>query len=194
MLMESVICLPVLLLFSLGVAQFAHLWYCRTIVNYAAFCAARAAVTAPAGGEQAQARRAAEIVCAPIVFTNPQNGIDFGLPGITPASRGADSGTPIPGSGSINGGDRTILNVAVAVTARHNVRATVTFGVPLLFPLAGPVIGKTMELFNGYSYAPSAGDGPGGIYQLVSRRDFPRIIMTEQVYMAKPFLSTWTTP
>ena len=45
-LMEAIICLPVLLLLSLGVAQFAHIWYCRTIVHYAAYCGARAVLTA----------------------------------------------------------------------------------------------------------------------------------------------------
>ena len=195
-LMEAIICLPVLLLLSLGVAQFAHIWYCRTIVHYAAFSAARAAVTAPndAVQQQAQARRAAEIVCAPIVFTNPLNGTDFALPGITPSAPDSAFQDPIPGSGSINNGNTTILRVSVTETSLHNVRANVEFGVPLLFPLAGPVIGKTMALFNGGSYSPSAGDGSGGIYQLVAAGDYPRIILKEQVYMAKPFLSTWTTP
>ena len=193
-LMEAIICLPVLLLLSLGVAQFAHIWYCRTIVHYAAYCAARAAVTAPADREYEQARRAAEIVCAPIVYTNPLNGTDFVLPGITPSAPESDPEDPIPGSGSINDDNRTILRVSVGNTALHNVRAEVNFGVPLIFPLAGPVIGRTMALFNGGSYSPGAGEGPGGIYQLVAPGDFPRIILTERVYMAKPFLSTWTTP
>ena len=193
-LMEAIICLPVLLLLSLGVAQFAHIWYCRTIVHYAAFSAARTAVTAPSGRETEQARRAAEIVCAPIVFSNPLNGTDFALPGITPSAPDSTFQDPIPGSGSIANNDQRILRVSVTETSLHNVRANVEFGVPLLFPLAGPVIGKTMKLFNGGSYSPSAGDGPGGIYQLVAAGDYPRIILKEQVYMAKPFLSTWTTP
>ena len=129
-LMESVICLPVLLLLSLAAAQFAHLWYCRTIVHYAAFSAARAAVTAPRGQENAQARRAAEIVCAPIAFTDPVGGDDFGLPGITPPQK--DFQEPIPGSGAVSGGDTTILRVAVTTTSLHNVKAEVQFGVPLL--------------------------------------------------------------
>ena len=192
-LMEAIFCLPVLLLLSLGVAQFAHIWYCRTIVHYAAFSAARAAVTAPSGCETEQARRAAEIVCAPIVFSNPLNGTDFALPGITPSATGSFQG-PIPGSGSIADNDQTILRVGVTDTPRHNVKAEVQFGVPLIFPLAGPIIGKTMALFSGGSYSPSAGEGPGGIYQLVNGDHYPRIILKEQVYMAKPFLSTWTTP
>ena len=187
-LMESVICLPVLLLLSLAAAQFAHLWYCRTIVHYAAFSAARAAVTAPRNQENAQARRAAEIVCAPIAFTNPLGGVDFGLPGITPPRK--DFQDPIPGSGAVNGGDTTILRVAVATTSLHNVKAEVQFGVPLLFPLAGPVIGRAIAHFCGGSYSPGAGRG---IYQLVSPNDFPRIILKEQVFAAKPFLCTWTS-
>ena len=182
--MEAVICLPVLLLFSLGVAQFAHLWYCRTIVHYAAYCAARAAVTAPAGGAYAQARAAAETVCAPIVFSNPLGGNDIALPGL---------GTVLS-SGSIAGGDTTILRVNVAERANHYVSAQVDFGAALIFPLAGPVIGRTMALFAGGQYQPGAGLGPGGIYQHLREEDYPRIILTEKVYMPKPFTSSWGTP
>lgn len=183
--MEAVICLPVLLLFSLGVAQFAHLWYCRTIVHYAAYCAARAAVTAPAGGAYAQARAAAETVCAPIVFSNPLGGADIALPGL---------GT-VRASGSIAGGNTTILRVNVAdARANHYVSAQVDFGAALIFPLAGPVIGRTMALFAGGQYQPGAGSGPGGIYQNVGGDISPRIILTEKVYMPKPFTSSWGTP
>ena len=184
-LMESMICLPVLLLLSMAVAQFAHVWYCRAIVHYAAFSAARAAVTAPAGRENEQARRAAEIVCAPIVFTDPLQGTPFALPGISAS---------LPGSGSISGGNTTILRVRVSGTALHYVLAQVEFGVPLLFPLAGPVIGRAMTLFNGFAYSPSRGSGAGGIYQQVNAGDYPRIILSEQAFAPKPFLSTWSTP
>ena len=184
-LMESLICLPVLLLLSMAVAQFAHVWYCRTIVHYAAFSAARAAVTAPAGRENEQSRRAAEIVCAPIVFTDPLQGDPFTLPGISAS---------LPGSGSISNGNTTILRVSVSKVDLHYVLAKVEFGVPLLFPIAGPVIGRAMSLFDNYSYAPAAGSGPGGIYQQVNPGDYPRIILKEQAFAPKPFLSTWSTP
>lgn len=183
-LMESVICLPLLLLLSLGVAQYAHVWYCRTIVHYAAFCAARAAVTAPAGDAGTQARQAAETVCAPIAFSGSAGGRDMELPGI-----GA-----VPGSGALKVESQNILDVKVSEESRHYVMAEVEFGVPLLFPVAGPVIGQSMELFSGNSYSPGAGKGPGGAIRIAANNDFPRIVFTEKVFMPKPFLSTWQKP
>ena len=100
--MEAIICLPVLLLLSLGVAQFAHIWYCRSIVHYAAYCGARAVLTAPNGpaNELIAARSAVEIVCAPIAFMNPTGSNDFSLPGINPPA-GNSSSSAIGGSGAV---------------------------------------------------------------------------------------------
>ena len=81
-LMEAIICLPVLLLLSLGVAQFAHIWYCRTIVHYAAYSAARATLTAPGNNDGSQnysaewnqASQSAYKICQLVNFSTLQDG------------------------------------------------------------------------------------------------------------------------
>ena len=206
--MEAVICLPVLLLVSLGVAQFAHIWLCRTMVQYAAYCGARATLTAPAGAvnERRWARNAAEVVCSAITFINsaPDTNADFALPGIDPFHQGI--GAAINGSGSVR--DRNVLAVRLigidpnpvpgdppdpTVDKWHR-GVEVTMGVPLLFPLAGPVIGKTMRLFAGGSFAPgSPPQGPDGVTTtLIGNELFPRIRLRERAYIVKPFVTTWT--
>lgn len=170
--MEAIICLPVLLLLSLGVAQFAHIWYCRTIVHYAAYCGARAVLTAPNGpaNELIAARSAVEIVCAPIAFMNPTSGTDFSLPGIAPAS-GTAVNSVIEGSGAVRVNnadpDRNILNVRVIspgnLTDDYLASSSYTpsrrlpnwhYGVevemkvPLLFPFAGQIIGQLASLWD----------------------------------------------
>ena len=172
--METIICLPVLLLLSLGVAQFAHIWYCRTIVHYAAYCGARAVLTAPKGADKelTAARSAAEIVCAPIAFMNPTGEKDFSLPGITPVRPG--SGNTIQGSGAVRNNrtppDNNVMNVRVlspdnvndfsddylrsaSYTPRNRIPAwhrgvEVEMKVPLLFPFAGPIIGQLATLWD----------------------------------------------
>ena len=203
-LMEAVICLPVLLLVSLGVAQFAHIWLCRTMVQYAAYCGARATLTAPYGddNELRWARNAAEVACAPIAFINEASDAypDFALPGIVPFNREIDS--EISGSGSVR--NAAILEVTLAPRDENGEKipldpqwhrgVEVTMAVPLLFPLAGPVIGKTMQLFAGGSFAPGAHpQGPDGVTTtLIGNELFPRIRLRERAYIVKPFVTTWT--
>ena len=211
--MEAIICLPVLLLLSLGVAQFAHIWYCRTIVHYAAYCGARAVLTAPNGAnnELTAARSAAEIVCAPIAFMNPTSEGDFSLPGITPAA-GTTVNSVIEGSGAVkkNQSDRSsnILNVRLIqpgdviddyLPSPQGVKlpewqrgVEVEMKVPLLIPFAGPVIGKLMSLWNNGNFDISADTPDGTIIQKFANDWTSRICLRERMYIVKPFISTWS--
>ena len=183
--MEAVICLPVLLLVSLGVAQFAHIWLCRTMVQYAAYCGARATLTAAPGTEQSEANFAAQRVCAPLAFFNPYSGTDFILPGL-------NGSQPIAASGAVL--NNNILSTGVTVDDNQfHTATTVTMKVPLLFPLAGPVIGGTMRLFSGGSFAPGAGTPDGITTTQIANDLFPRMILTETVHMAKPYRCTWSS-
>ena len=170
--MEAIICLPVLLLLSLGVVQFAHIWYCRTIVHYAAYCGARAVLTAPSGLEGRAARSAVETVCAPIAFMNPTSGTDFSLPGVTPPPVNNSARSVIGGSGAVrynntSSPDNNILNVTLIspdnFTDDYLASDSYTPGrrlpdwhygvqvemkVPLLIPFAGQVIGQLATLWD----------------------------------------------
>ena len=183
--MEAILCLPVLLLVTLGVAQFAHVWLCRTMVHYAAYCGARATLTAAPGQEKAQAEAAVRMVCAPLVYADPSNGADFSLPGI-------DGGREISESGGVCSNE--ILTTAVTIENNgFHTRTEVAMYVPLMVPLAGPVIGKAMKLFDGGGFAPQ-GDSPDGIVTKQIRGDlFPRIRLNGTVWMAKPYLCTWSS-
>lgn len=179
--MESIICLPVLLLLSLGVAQFAHIWYCRAIVRYASFSAARAVLTAPAGeeNERAAARSAAETVCAPIAFGDPAAGEDFPLPGITPPLTGSDA---IPGSGAVREGN--VLQIELASPDPWHRCVDVKMKVPLLIPFAGGVMGRLINQWDDGEY-----DGTNS-----NSGKIARITLREQSFILKPFASSWNTP
>ena len=201
-LMEAIICLPVLLLLSLGVAQFAHIWYCRTIVHYAAYCGARATLTAPNGeaNELTAARSAVETVCAPIAFMNPTDEDDFSLPGITPASSSTVN-SAIGGSGAVrfkhsnNSNDsNNVLQVSVSKPSDWHRQVDVTMKVPLLIPFAGPVIGRLMKLWNGNAEFDIRADTPDGtIIQKFANDWTSRICLHERAYIVKPFVSTWSS-
>ena len=183
-LMEAILCLPVLLLLSLGVAQFAHIWLCRTMVHYAAFSAARAALVASNGTETEQAFHAAKAVCAPIAYFDPAGNGDLTLPGIGEVS----------GSGAVGKTDNGILEVTAQVNNSFHVHVDVKMKVPLLVPVAGPVIGQVMSLWGEKSgaYKPESGKPKsGGPAVMLSNDLFPRLVLHEQVYMARPFLITW---
>ena len=178
-LMEAIICLPVLLLLSLGVAQFAHIWYCRTIVHYAAYSAARATLTAAPGTEQQLAREAAEIICSPISFLG--SGTDFDLPGIG----------VIGGSGDIRNNDVLTVTAGAVTNKPYRVYADIQMRVPLLFPLAGPIIGRTMnDVF--FADDPSNAQIDGVSIVQDAGSIFSRIRIRERVYMSKPYHCTWS--
>ena len=201
-LMEAIICLPVLLLLSLGVAQFAHIWYCRTIVHYAAYCGARATLTAPNGAanELTAARSAVETVCAPIAFMNPTDEDDFSLPGVTPASSSTVN-SAIEGSGAVrfkhnnnSNHANNVLQVSVSMPSAWHRQVDVTMKVPLLIPFAGQVIGKLMSLWNDNAEFDIRADTPDGtVIQLFSGEWTSRICLRERAYIVKPFVSTWSS-
>ena len=186
--MEALICLPILLLIALGVGQFAHLWLCRQVVQYAAFCGARA--TVPTGThtiqignvrmteEEAAALYAARRICALISFTQMDGRQEFQRNWLKTTVN--EQGL-LGGSGGVydtirngtiqverNNGEQTSLpgwqsgkiTIAVAKPAGNNWgrAVTVRMDVPLLFPFAGQIMGKFFSLYNG--------EGVFGIYEI----------------------------
>ena len=186
--MEALICLPLLLLVSLATAQFAHIWLCRVMVHYAAYTGARAALTAAPGSEKDRAGTAAKAVCSSLAFFDPTAGKeDLSLPGIFFAD-----GEKIDGSAAVE--SESILKVDAGTHPdRFHVYADVTMKVPLLMPLAGPVIARYMRLYRGTDYAPSERTPEAGSpFSFAAGDLWPRIALNEKVYMARPFLATWS--
>ena len=186
-LMEALICLPVLLLISLGVGQFAHIWLCRQVVQYAAFCGARAVLPAgthavQAGNvrmteEEAAALYAARRICALISFTQSAGQPEFQRnwlknnaeePGILGGSGGVyDSIRAAAIQLERSSGQTTLpcwqsgkVAVAVAKPGGNNWSRAVTvrMDVPMLFPFAGQIMGKVFSLYSR--------DGVFGIYDI----------------------------
>lgn len=216
-LMEAIICLPVLLLLSLGVAQFAHIWYCRAIVHYAAFSAARATLTAPGNGdgtqdyaaEWTQASLAAYDICQLVNFTTLTDGNI--LPGV-------NGNNAIPGGGLISNkcfvriiGDPSTAPARCADSVdrelgepaldRWHRGVRVKMYVPLLFPFAGNIIGAALRYWSdGDVDIRTTTPGAEGLADSVTadptnigRFVFQHIVLRERVYFVKPFGSSWIT-
>lgn len=191
--MEALIALPVLLLVSLAVGQFAHIWFCRQILHYAAYSGARAALVARRGDTgETRAREAAKRICALISLEHERYMDDDTV------------GVRLPGVGLIFGSGTVEEKLQVRVTTVNGryIRCDVTMDVPLIFPLAGDIIGGTMKLYSGDgSNAP--GFNPGKLSASEKAQHgvgttfihdgyfFPHIRLRERAYIFKPFNSSW---
>lgn len=168
-LLEALLALPVLLLLTLGVGQLAHIWYCRQIVHYAAEAGARAAVVSSSGDFSLRARLSAREICSLISFTEETAGTRVTLPGIG----------EVPGSGDTD----ARLAGCTAEFSDWVMSCEVSMDVPLLFPVAGPVIGRVLTLFDGVEFKPSFAPGAGDGYASLRIR--------QKALVPKPFLSSW---
>lgn len=68
-MLEFVLIMPIMFVMIMTVMQLAHIWMARQVVKYAAYCAARAALTSNKVTAHAHARDAAKQVCAWITFS-----------------------------------------------------------------------------------------------------------------------------
>ena len=220
-MLEALLCLPLLLLASLGAGQFAHLWLCRQVVHYAANTAARAAL--PMSAQQATwlsgihrsmteeeiaALEAARQVCALVSFTQPSDahvwapvwfpmGIN-GSGGVTDAGKPQQADVPSweASDASLSRGGWRVgkLAVAVATPSTWTRQVTVAMDVPLLFPFAGPVIGRIFQLFDSSGSlsfdAPEEGLDPdnNGAVGVAYDGVFPHFRLRETAVIVKPFV------
>jgi hypothetical protein len=179
-MMEFVIAFPVVLILCLGAIQFAHIWMAKQVVHYAAYCAARAELVD--GNPQAAART----VCAWISFSKASGDVDVELPGW-----GA-----IKGSGGI---DRKLavevehllppldvpVPAALALTP-HDIRATVSFDLPLMTPIVGPMIGWGVNTRGSVAWEEQRLDTTGNIHRDVDLTEYPHLRLSETTTLHKP--------
>ncbi len=172
-LMEALICLPILLLLSLGVGQFAHIWLCRQVVQYAAFAGARAALPLSESPdkdlknmteEEAGALFAARRICALVGFSQEDGAEEYTrkwLPDGVIGGSGGLAGSSVkailePVRVPRVGGDTEMiagwkigkLTLVMQKPTQWSRAVTVRMDVPLLFPFAGQVIGKAMRIYD----------------------------------------------
>lgn len=150
-LLETVLVMPILLSFFIGIWQLALIWQARQVVAYAAFAAARAGMVETATAAPAAARNAAVQVCKLIgmpIFENRKT--DGALTELTydPVTKTytysiANLKTPDPAADyevpwlGVIMGSRDVAEQVVSVTyaevSNETCSATVTFKYPLIY-------------------------------------------------------------
>ena len=119
-LMETVLVLPVLFLFIVGILQFAHIWMAKQMTAYAAYAAARAMMVVPPSEQQAAAENAARMVLSWISLADAGD---------------SKPGVSVPGWGKIYGSSSVWKRVEVfANNTPTTVSAKVEFKFPLMMP------------------------------------------------------------
>ena len=119
-LMETVLVLPVLFLFIVGILQFAHIWMAKQMTAYAAYAAARAMMVVPPSEQQAAAENAARMVLSWISLADEGD---------------SKPGVSVPGWGKIYGSSSVWKRVEVfANNTPTSVSAKVEFKFPLMMP------------------------------------------------------------
>ena len=174
-MLEFVLAFPLVLTLMLACMQFAHIWMAKQVVNYAAFCAARATLVCEKGAYRAAAQRAAEQACAWISEGTDNREGDKRIPGWG----------EIPGSGGVARKTR----VRVEEEGRWNVKVTVEHDFGLIFPIVGPMIGWHKNPWaDGREWEEQRVDDTGNI----GDRDLIRqahIRFTEVAVLPKPYVT-----
>ncbi len=165
---------PLVLILFLACMQFSHVWAARHVVQYAAYCAARATLVAHRSEYRAAAQQAAEQVCAWIVKGHRAGEADKVVPGWG----------PIPGSGAVGRKTRA------TVTERPwNVEAVVEHDFALIFPIVGPIIGWAVNPWRtGGEWLEQRADPTGnvGAGDLINH---PHIRFRERAILPKPYVT-----
>lgn len=138
-LMEAVLCLPLLLLLVTGIVQFARIWETRLFVQYAAYNAARAALVynpfeyADSSGHFRERRgpvfQAAVNTLAWKSATENSAAANVWFPGFAPGSRAPDSG---------NVWHQVHVSPVASWESNGLVCVSVRFDMPLLFKVFDP--------------------------------------------------------
>ncbi len=169
-MLEFVLCFPLILTLILGAAQFGHIWMARQVVSYAAYAAARAALVAEEGEYEEAGRQAAEQVCA----------------WISVGQAAGEAERPIPGWGEIPGSGAADRKTQVTVEQLDdwNIKATVSFDLALVMPIAGAVIGWGV---NPLQWEERRADATGDRHRHRDSVQYPHIRFEETVVLAKPY-------
>jgi hypothetical protein len=171
---EFLFSFPLLLALFLACMQISHIWVARHVVQYAAFSAARATLTAQRGEYRAVAQQAAEQVCAWIVKGH----------------RAGEEDKEIPGWGLIPGSGAVGRKTRVRVSERDwNVEVEVEHDFALIIPIAGPIIGWAVNPWrSGGEWLEQRADptGNAGAGDLIRS---PHVRFRERALLSKPYVT-----
>lgn len=181
MLMEAVVCIPVLLVMILGCMQIAHIWFARQVVQYAAYASARVLLSTPDQNYEEATRKggaawkAAAQVCSWIALSQPAGSEEMKIPGWG----------KIPGSGGME--EKVKLELGTAGD-QWSPKVTVSFDFPLVMPIAGHIIARGMNPWQEgnewqIQHADATGDAHSG-----EPMNHPYIRFTESAALVKPYI------
>jgi len=167
---EFAVAFPLQLFVMLGTIQLGLIYVGKQVVEYAAFCAARAEVV----GEDPA--RAAQIVCSPITGSTP------------PKDAWSAETLTIPGWGTLPRSDLAAVKTHVEVVdaagdGNGNVRVTVTHDLELAIPFIGHLIDAVVGMGEGGAYAVFAEESTSANY----RDGAPHVAIPHTVDMACPW-------
>ena len=198
--MEAVICLPVLLLLMLSVGQFAHIWLCRQIVQYAAWSGARATVTASTnriGGsseETLAAFHAAKRICSLVSYTQRTTAAELTRDYLPDGFIGGSGGLEGDVTASQNIIRQGKLTVSVSQPDAWTRSVSVQMDVPLLFPFAGQIIGGVIRLWSNNEFNIEEANVENNVftqqYKEFTDIYYPHIKLRETALSSKPFVVT----
>lgn len=164
--METVIVMPLLLALIFGVLQLAHIYAARQISGYAAFCAARAALSAVDGSEKDEAEKAARrVLCW---LTASPDGMHDGLL------------MPDPDAAPVR---KRILEFELR-KAGWSREVELKFAFPLVFPLAAQIIGYH---FDPVTLKKEKSGANISTEKFGDQFSGPHLIFHERVRIAKPY-------
>ncbi len=172
--LEFLLGFPLVLVLFLACMQLSHIWVARHVVQYAAYCAARATLTTHRSEYQPAAQQAAEQVCAWIVKGH----------------RADESDKVVPGWGRIPGSGAAARKTRATVQERPwNVEATVEHDFALIVPIAGPIIGWAVSPWReGGEWREQRADPTGnvGAGDLIFH---PHLRFRERAILPKPYVT-----
>lgn len=164
-MMEVVLCFPVVLALVFGGLQIAHILMAKQVVNYAAYAAVRATlVTAESEQPQTAALNAASHICVWLTLSPDDN----------------NNGVLMPKLSDL--GEK--LQVTIKSDQWIQV-AEVTFDFPLIMPVAGPIIGWGMNI-PAYDFEKKHQDMTGDKYSN-EPMNYPYIRFKERMVLPKPY-------
>jgi len=215
-MLEFTMALPVLLLLIFSCVQFAQLWIARLVTNYAAYCAARAALvtvcdeSGPSSDNDSWPTRD-ELPYEGLKdqFTH-LGSIGLGYDGHARSEAGWAAAKAaeqvcawtilgaaniqmkdmkIPGWGRIPGTDATERKIRTTISfQKWNVEATVENDFALVMPIIGPVIAWGMNPWDEEKPWDEQGADPtDNSHRLLDKVQYPHIRIISKVSMSKPY-------
>jgi hypothetical protein len=215
-MMEFVIALPLLLMLICGSIQFAHLWLARLMTNYAAYCAARAALVTVCDEQSPSQSNESWPTRQELSYEGLQdpfthlNSIGSGNQGyakseaqwaackaarevcawtVLGAAGFEDKSLSIPNWGSIPGTDAIERKTRASVTvSQWNVTATVEHDFALVIPIVGYVLAWAVNPWDeDHPWAEQSKDTTDDAHRALDLVPYPHVRITSIVTLPKPY-------